>query len=158
MVQFFQMARPVLCSNLTRLSHHTCHSLQLRRSNTWVRSFTSEDSSTGTVTTTGISINNIASTLSEQHTQEVKMPDDLGKGKIVSWHFEVGDIIKYDDVFVDIETSDFTFGMSHDEELSVRLLEIVAPVGKHVQGGDLVCILTRDLGDDPKVNDKQDRP
>lgn len=81
--------------------------------------------------------------------QEIRMPSDLGVGKIAQWHIAVGDIIKYDDVFVDIETPDFTFGMSHDEDESVKLIEIVAQVGDQVLAGDLVCIFhRRDDNDD----------
>lgn len=74
------------------------------------------------------------------------MPDDLGLGKVLTWYAKEGDTIKYDDVYVDIETSDFTFGMAHDEEESVTMLEIVAQVGDTVKSGELVCKLLRSTG------------
>jgi pyruvate/2-oxoglutarate dehydrogenase complex dihydrolipoamide acyltransferase (E2) component len=78
--------------------------------------------------------------------QEIRMPDDLGLGKVLTWYAKEGDTIKYDDVYVDIETSDFAFGMSHDEEESVTMLEIVAQVGDKVESGGLLCKLLRDEG------------
>ena len=78
--------------------------------------------------------------------QEIRMPDDLGLGKVLTWYAKEGDTIKYDDVYVDIETSDFTFGMTHDEEESVTMLEIVAQVGDTVKPGGLVCKLLRSTG------------
>jgi pyruvate/2-oxoglutarate dehydrogenase complex dihydrolipoamide acyltransferase (E2) component len=71
------------------------------------------------------------------------MPDDLGAGKVLTWYAKEGDVIKYDDVYVDIETSDFSFGMSHDEEESVTMLEIAAQVGDKVESGGLLCKLLR---------------
>lgn len=89
-----------------------------------------------------------------QNIQEIKMPEDLGVGKIAQWYFQVGDTIKYDDVFVDIETPDFTFGMSHDEDESVILKEITAQVGDKVNAGDLVCVVLHSQDDD---NDKDSK-
>jgi len=83
--------------------------------------------------------------------QVIRMPDDLGGGKIVEWYKKEGDIIKYDDVYVDIETHDFAFGMSHDEEDPVTMLEIVAQVDEEVEGGDVLCIVLRSQGQDGKT-------
>lgn len=91
--------------------------------------------------------------------QEIRMPQDLGVGKIAQWHAAVGDIIKYDDVFVDIETPDFTFGMSHDEDESVKLIEIVAQVGDKLLAGDLVCVFLRgDGNDDNSKTETEEEP
>ena len=75
------------------------------------------------------------------------MPDDLAAGKVLTWYAKEGDVIKYDDVYVDIETSDFSFGMSHDEEESVTMLEIAAQVGDKVESGGLLCKLLRTTED-----------
>ena len=84
--------------------------------------------------------------------QEIRMPDDLGLGKVLTWYAKEGDTIKYDDVYVDIETSDFAFGMSHEEEESVTMLEIVAQVGDKVEAGSLLCKLLRDKGNAEEEN------
>ena len=53
------------------------------------------------------------------YTQEVpvRMPDmGEGKGKILKWYKEEGDIVQRRDILCDIETDDFTFGMETDDE------------------------------------------
>ena len=72
------------------------------------------------------------------------MPSDLGKGTVVKWYKNVGDVIEYDDVYVDIQTEDFIFGMSHDEEEQVTLKEIRTPVDDDLNDGDVLCTFLRD--------------
>jgi hypothetical protein len=48
---------------------------------------------------------------------QIKMPEmGEGKGRVVKWYKEEGDVIQRGDVLCDIETPDFTFGMEIDDE------------------------------------------
>jgi biotin carboxyl carrier protein len=76
--------------------------------------------------------------------KKVHMPSDLGKGKVVKWYASVGDIIKYDDVLVDIETNDFVMGMSHDDFETMTMHKISVPALQIVEPGDVLCILRRE--------------
>jgi hypothetical protein len=78
------------------------------------------------------------------HFKKVHMPAELGRGKVVKWYASVGDVIKYNDVFVDIETVDFVMGINHDDYESMIMHRISAPTLQNVAPGDILCILRRE--------------
>lgn len=80
--------------------------------------------------------------------QEITMPEGLGGGRVAAWYKKEGDSVKYNDVYIDIETKDFAFGMSHDEEETVTMHTMVAQVDDKVEEGDLLCIVLRSDDDD----------
>jgi hypothetical protein len=89
---------------------------------------------------------------------EVRMPEGLGPGTVARWYKQEGDLVKYDEVYVDIETVEFAFGMSHDEEETVVMHSIVAEVGEEVEEGEILCIVLRSTDEEgnekSKVKDK----
>mmetsp|Transcript_25886 Transcript_25886/g.38239 ORF Transcript_25886/g.38239 Transcript_25886/m.38239 type:complete len:157 (-) Transcript_25886:52-522(-) len=80
--------------------------------------------------------------------QDITMP--LGNGKVLQWYKQEGDVIKYDDVYVDVDTEDFSFGMAHEEEEDALLHEIVAQENDEVREGDLLCVFLKRKGSDEK--------
>lgn len=92
----------------------------------------------------------------------IKMPDlGAGNGKILRWFKQPGDVIVYEDVLCDIETSDFTFGMEiEDEELGI-LKEINVPKGTIVEPETLICTLYHEKNSpdpEPEQPDEEDAP
>jgi hypothetical protein len=88
------MISSLLAPALTRRVSTTGILLTFKRPTTCVRYLTSSSSKDN------IKNNNI-NDAGVETIQEIKMSDDLGINKIVQWHFEVGDTINYDNVFVD---------------------------------------------------------
>mmetsp|Transcript_17558 Transcript_17558/g.31723 ORF Transcript_17558/g.31723 Transcript_17558/m.31723 type:complete len:195 (+) Transcript_17558:43-627(+) len=81
-----------------------------------------------------------------EFTQEVKitMPD-MGEStaKVVKWYKNEGDLVQRNDVLCDIETEDFTFGLTIDDEEDGIMGTIVVPADSetNVDDGDLLCIV-----------------
>jgi pyruvate/2-oxoglutarate dehydrogenase complex dihydrolipoamide acyltransferase (E2) component len=89
--------------------------------------------------------------------QPIKMPTDLGQGKVLKWYKREGDVIKYDDIILDIDTEDFSFGLTHDEEDEVLIHQIVAQVDDVVKEGDVLCIVMRTKSKDEPDADKENK-
>mmetsp|Transcript_32811 Transcript_32811/g.50197 ORF Transcript_32811/g.50197 Transcript_32811/m.50197 type:complete len:86 (+) Transcript_32811:290-547(+) len=78
------------------------------------------------------------------------MPDmGEGGGKVLTWFKKEGDIVQKDDVLCDIETDDFSFGMSTDDLEPAIMGEILVPAGGYpVRDGTILCYLWHKEDDD----------
>lgn len=88
----------------------------------------------------------------------IKMPDlGAGSGKILEWFKQPGDVIVYEDVLCDIETTDFTFGMEiEDDEMGI-LEEIHVPKGTVVEPQTLICTILHETNSpDPPPEEEED--
>jgi pyruvate/2-oxoglutarate dehydrogenase complex dihydrolipoamide acyltransferase (E2) component len=82
---------------------------------------------------------------------EVRMPDmSVGDGggksstsnRILRWYKNEGDLVRYQDLLCDVETSDFSFGMECEDEYDqiVGKILVQAPSGP-VPAGEVICTL-----------------
>eukprot|EP00521_Asterionellopsis_glacialis_P017739 CAMPEP_0195298224 /NCGR_PEP_ID=MMETSP0707-20130614/23022_1 /TAXON_ID=33640 /ORGANISM="Asterionellopsis glacialis, Strain CCMP134" /LENGTH=231 /DNA_ID=CAMNT_0040360249 /DNA_START=97 /DNA_END=792 /DNA_ORIENTATION=+ len=71
---------------------------------------------------------------------KIRMPD-MGEGnnKIVEWYKQEGDMIATGDLLCDIETPEFTFGMTSDDECDAIMDKIFVSVGDPVRDEEVIC-------------------
>lgn len=80
----------------------------------------------------------------------------LGDGKVLKWYKKEGDVVKYDEIYVDVDTEEYSFGMSHDEEEDAVLHEIVAMEDDEVREGDVLCVFLKQEGSGEKEIDPEE--
>jgi pyruvate/2-oxoglutarate dehydrogenase complex dihydrolipoamide acyltransferase (E2) component len=76
--------------------------------------------------------------------------------RILKWHKGEGDLVRYQDLLCDVETSDFSFGMECEDEYDqiVGKILVPAPSGP-VPAGQVICTLLHEVKE-KKPDEAQD--
>lgn len=78
------------------------------------------------------------------------------KGTIEKWYKKPGDIIRRDDILCDIQTPDFTFGMSMDDTCDAIMGDIVVEAGESTEDLSLICTVWHPHEGDENQQEKKE--
>ena len=87
------------------------------------------------------------------------MPDmGEGKGRVLKWYKNEGDVILPEDALCDIETPDFVFGLETDDEYPTIMGEILVKApSKEVDDDEILCYLLHPSEEGEKGLEKNEK-